>query len=229
MNLLKILQKYGVEFIGRYYSTYRGIVISNDDPDHLNRLLVYVPSVQNGVKVWARSKAAIGFLKAGAKFITPKRGDIVYVEFEKGTTMNALWSHAPWKYDECPEELWDNHTVGIVTPFGHKFYIQDKEGKLTLQIGDSEEDKDTLVLLTLEKTGKLNLKVGGDTGTTIDIEGKTTTINGGKNKGLVNSDAIRSLAQALMKDLLVLGSGTNLSTWMGKDMVTKLEDPNVSH
>ena len=83
--------------------------------------------------------------------------------------------------------------------------------------------------MTIEKTGHLNLQVGGDTGTSIDIQGKTTVINGGENHGLVNSDAIRSLAQALMKDLLILGSGTNLSTWMGSDMVTKLEDPNVSH
>lgn len=228
MNIQGILQKFGLEFLGRYYSIYRGIVIDNQDPDNLNQLKVYVPSVQNGLKVWARSKQ-IGFNQAGVKFITPKRGDIVYVEFEKGSPLNAVWSYHPWAIEEMPEEFKDNQTAGIITPFGHKLYIKDTEGVMVLQIGDSEVDKDTLVTLTIEKTGHLNLQVGGDTGTSIDIQGKTTIINGGENKGLVNSDAIRSLAQALMKDLLILGSGTNLSTWMGSDMVTKLEDPNVSH
>lgn len=229
MNIAAILQKLGMEYIGRYYSIYRGIVIDNEDPEHLGRILVHVPSVQSGLRAWARCKAFVGFNHAGVKFITPKIGDVVFVEFEKGLPLYPIWSYHGWALEETPEEFYDNNTCGFITPFGHKFYVQDKEGKLTLQIGDSETDKDTLVTLTIEKTGHLNLQVGGDTGTSIDIQGKTTVINGGENKGLVNSDAIRSLAQALLKDLLILGSGTNLSTWMGADMVTKLEDPNVSH
>lgn len=229
MNIVELIQKYGLEYLGRYYSIYRGVVVSNEDPQEMDRIQVYIPSIHNGIRVWARSKASIGTPNSGVKYIPPKPGAIVFVEFEKGAPLNALWSYHSWAAGEIPEELKDTDVGGIVTPYGHKILIEDNKGKLTLQIGEDDLDKDTLVILTIEKTGKLNLKVGGDTGTTIDIEGKTTTINGGENKGLVNSDAIRSLAQALMKDLLVLGSGTNLSTWMGSDMVTKLEDPNVSH
>lgn len=53
-------------------------------------------------------------------------------------------------------------------------------------------------------------------------------VNGGKNAGAVNIAQIRSLAQALLKDLLIAGSGGNLSSWMGSEM-PKAEDKNFTH
>ena len=33
MNLYELIQQRGIEAIGRFYSTYRGIVITNYDPE----------------------------------------------------------------------------------------------------------------------------------------------------------------------------------------------------
>lgn len=212
LDIGSILQKFGIEYLGRYYSSYRGVVVSNKDPDNTGKILVYVPSVQSGIKVWARSKSWIGNLKSGVKFLAPNPGEVVWVEFEKGSPLNAIWSYHGWSLKEVPEELKDNNTFGIVTPKGNKIIFSEKDNKLSISVG--VEDKTTTIVIDND---------------TMEIDNKEITLNGGKNKGLVNSDAIRSLAQALMKDLLVLGSGTNLSTWMGNDMINKLEDNKVKH
>lgn len=33
MNIYELIQQRGIEAIGRFYSTYRGIVITSNDPD----------------------------------------------------------------------------------------------------------------------------------------------------------------------------------------------------
>ena len=115
-----------------------------------------------------------------------------------------MWSYHTWGKDECPKDLQDIHTCGIVTPNGNKFLIQETEdsNKVSLLIND---------------------------GTTIEIDGDKMTINGGNNKGLVNIESLRDFIQAVSKDLLVAKSGTNVAQWMATDMATKLEDPNVTH
>ena len=35
----------GLDSVGRYYSIYRGVVLSTDDPMQMNRVKVYVPSL----------------------------------------------------------------------------------------------------------------------------------------------------------------------------------------
>ena len=147
MNIAAILQKLGMEYIGRYYSIYRGIVIDNEDPEHLGRILVHVPSVQSGLRAWARCKAFVGFNHAGVKFITPKIGDVVFVEFEKGLPLYPIWSYHGWALEETPEEFRDNNTCGFITPFGHKFYVQDNvvhdvvlhNGHLHLVVADQND------------------------------------------------------------------------------------------
>ena len=56
-NLGLIIQENGLEYLGRYYSTYRAIVINNNDELNMNRVHVYIPSVQNGIKIWALPKS----------------------------------------------------------------------------------------------------------------------------------------------------------------------------
>lgn len=57
---------------------------------------------------------------------------------------------------------------------------------------------------------------------------KLIQINGGTNGGAVNVAQIRSLVQALAKDLAVAQSGANLSSWMATEL-PKVEDTNFTH
>lgn len=88
-NLVEIIQRYGVEYIGRFYSVYRGVVTNNKDDTGMNRLSLYIPSIQNGINVIALPKStSFGSINYGIKLITPRIGEVVYVEFEMVTHLN---------------------------------------------------------------------------------------------------------------------------------------------
>ena len=203
MTPLEAIRIWGLEKLGRYYSHYRAIVL-NSQPDDLNigNILVQIPRVQGGMKIVARAKTFAGGPGFGRKYFTPQPGEIVWVEFENGNPTKPLWSYHTWGEGECPEELQGIHTCGLVTPNGNKVVIT--EG----------EDKDSLEV-------KIN-------DTSIKLEGDTITINGGKNKGLINIDEFRNFVDAVSKDLLIAKSGTNVAKWMASGL-PKVEDTKVVH
>lgn len=133
-NLGLIIQENGLEYLGRYYSTYRAIVINNNDELNMNRVHVYIPSVQNGIKIWALPKSTtIGGCFHGLKLTTPLVGEVVYIEFESGDPLRPLWSYHGWATGETPDDLKDNNSIGLVTPEGNKIYIKDIDGELYIQ------------------------------------------------------------------------------------------------
>lgn len=133
-NLGLIIQENGLEYLGRYYSTYRAIVINNNDELNMNRVHVYIPSVQNGIKIWALPKSTtIGGCFHGLKLTTPLVGEVVYIEFEGGDPLRPLWSYHGWATGETPDDLKDNNSIGLVTPGGNKIYIKDIDGELYIQ------------------------------------------------------------------------------------------------
>lgn len=133
-NLGLIIQENGLEYLGRYYSTYRAIVINNNDELNMNRVHVYIPSVQNGIKIWALPKSTtIGGCFHGLKLTTPLVGEVVYIEFEGGDPLRPLWSYHGWATGETPDDLKDNNSIGLVTPEGNKIFIKDIDGELYIQ------------------------------------------------------------------------------------------------
>lgn len=133
-NLGLIIQENGLEYLGRYYSTYRAIIINNNDELNMNRVHVYIPSVQNGIKIWALPKSTtIGGCFHGLKLTTPLVGEVVYIEFEGGDPLRPLWSYHGWATGETPDDLKDNNSIGLVTPEGNKIYIKDVDGELYIQ------------------------------------------------------------------------------------------------
>lgn len=133
-NLGLIIQENGLEYLGRYYSTYRAIVINNNDELNMNRVHVYIPSVQNGIKIWALPKSTtIGGCFHGLKLTTPLVGEVVYIEFEGGDPLRPLWSYHGWATGETPDDLKDNNSIGLVTPEGNKIFIKDIDGEFYIQ------------------------------------------------------------------------------------------------
>ena len=205
----ELIQKYGVEYIGRYYSNYRGVVIDNVDPNQMGRIFVMLPGIHDGVRTWARPKAMPGGLKYGLKWITPRVGEVVWVEFENGDPLKAIWNYYGWTMGDIPDELQDGNTVGFVTPSGNKVYLQDKEGELYIKVNT-----------------KISVEIEG--GSTLTMDKEKVVVNGGENHGAVNVEVLRELIQAIQKDLLVAQSGSNVASWMAKGM-TEIEDTKFDH
>lgn len=210
MSLYELIQQRGIEAIGRFYSTYRGIVISNRDPDNQNKVCVYIPNILNGIEVWAYPKGQQGGPGSGFKWLTPKEGAIVYIEFVNGDPGQPLWTHHGWAIGEMPNELNHQDTVGFITPKGNKVIIRESEG------GDVEIHINNRVFSQI-----------GD-GSKCEVTEDLIEVNGGSNRGLVNIAQIESLVTALQKDLLIASTGTNLSKWMADEM-PKMEDKKFTH
>lgn len=145
--MLEIIRKQGVEQLGRFYSKYRGIVVDDDDPKNLNRLLVNVYNITYE-NVWAWPVGEHGGNGTGFKYLTPQKGDIVFVEFMGGDTSYPVWSYCGWAETQVPEELKDNDSMGFVTPQNTKVILDDLDHSLTIEIGPS--DNRQLVKITEE-------------------------------------------------------------------------------
>lgn len=129
-----LIQDRGVEAIGRFYSKYRGIVVNNEDPNGLQRIEVVVPNIHNGLKVWAWPVNQQGGINYGLKHFTPLLGEVVWVEFEKGDPLKALWSFHGWAIGEVPDELKSNSVAGFISPNGNKIILDDDEEVLNISI-----------------------------------------------------------------------------------------------
>lgn len=205
MGPLEILQTRGTEAIGRYYGTYRALVLNNEDGINVGKILVQIPFVQSGIEVWAYPKSIGGGLGYGFKYLMPPKGEFVWVEFEYGDPARPVWSYHPWALGEMPDELKSPNVIGLVTPKGHQIIL--------------DEENDTF-FLKLE--GGASLKIEKDRITLVGQDGES------QNKGLVNIEPLKGFIQAVAKDLMVLGSGVNVSQWMAQDMLN-LEDTKVIH
>lgn len=209
MTIGEMIQRYGVEFTGRFYSVYKGVVTNNQDPDFTGQLTITLPSVLEGVEVVARPRGNLGGMKYGAKSFTPRVGEIVWVEFEMGDPMRPVWSPFGWAIGEVPEEFKDNDTIGIITPNGNKVYLK--------------EDGD---LLKVHIKQKVEIEI--EDGTQIYMDKDKVEVNGGTNKQVMNIEYFKTFVEAVQKDLLVVMSGQNVSQWMATDL-PKLPDDKFTH
>lgn len=205
MGPLEILHNQGMEGLGRYYGTYRAVVLDNVDKTNTGKILIAIPHIQTGIQVWASPKSIGGGLSYGFKYLTPPKGEFVWVEFEYGDPARPIWSYHPWARGEMPEELKSPNVIGLVTPKGHYIILSEDEDVLTVQLEEGSS-------LRLEKD-KITLK--GSSGEA-------------ENQGLVNVGPLRKFIEAVAKDLMVVGSGANVAQWMTDSMVD-LEDTKVVH
>lgn len=211
MSDLEIIQSYGLEYLRKYYSLYRAVVVDNKDPDYLNRLLVRIPAVSPDLRIWASPKSGTGgSVQYGTKGILPSIGEVVWVEFEKGSPYKPVWDYHGWAHNEVPEELKAYDVIGVITPYGNKIYLEDSTGKLKLYI-----------------QGNIDIQVqNSDISFTMDKE--KIVFNGGNNGEVININSFMSLVQAIIKDLTPLASGVNTSTWLSQNM-DAIKDTKLYH
>lgn len=205
MGPLEILQTRGMEAIGRYYGTYRAIVLNNNDGINQGKILVSIPMIQTGMQVWAYPKSIGGGLGYGFKFLMPPKGEFVWIEFEYGDPARPVWSYHPWAMGEMPEALRSPNVIGLVTPKGHQIVLNETEDTLLIQLEEGS-----------------SIKMEKDKITILGKRGES------QNRGLVNIQALENAIDAIAQDLMVAGSGANLAKWMAQDRAN-LEDSSVIH
>lgn len=162
--LIKDMLQYGLEKFGRYYSTYRGFVADNKDPDNCGRLKLIIPEVGGDTpfEYWAHAKNVFSGPKYGVQLI-PQKGDVVWVEFEQGHPEVPIWSHGYFGLNEPPtddEDLKDVNCYWFITPGGHKIKVNDTKSYIHIQHkgGQTVVITDTSISLVSDKKISLGSK-----------------------------------------------------------------------
>ena len=223
MTPLEAIRIWGLEKLGRYYSSYRAFVLDpKPDDKNIGNILVHIPRVQGGIKIIARAKSFYGGPGFGYKYFQPHRGEIVWIEFENGNPSKPLWSYHTWAEEECPEELRDINTAGLVTANGNKILIEETNDGSTIKVSINEGStfmlKDNTVTIEAEKVSVDTTKA----------ENGIILFNQGKKGGVVNISALRDLITAIQTDLAVAGSGTQVASFITTHLVD-LVDTKVKH
>lgn len=140
MGIFNSLIREGFEKFGRYYSKYRGFVSDNADPDGFSRLKLVIPEITGKfpLEYWAwpgNNYSGDGY---GMQII-PQKGDMVWVEFEKGNPRAPIWNfgHFGEKPDgamEKPEELKDVKNYWFMTPEGQRIELDDTNKQIVLTL-----------------------------------------------------------------------------------------------
>lgn len=209
-TLAEIISVRGTEALGRYYSMYRAKVISNEDPQNLGRICVIPVSISNR-PIWVSEKGNAGSTGTGFKWLTPRPGDIVWVEYEDGDRLYPVWSHHTWASGEMPKMLNDVNTLGFVTREGHSFTLNDTTGEFNINIIDttSEEINNILELSYNPNDGLVANVIKGKTSikskddVSITTEGKIHA----SNSNLSLKDLLEKLIDGIKNIYVQTGTG----------------------
>ncbi len=145
---------------------HRGIVKSAADKQSLGRLQVHVPTVNEGILVWAMPSFPYAGKELGMAFIPPK-DSWVWVEFERGDMSYPIWSGCFW-----PDQ---NSGSIIAKPQTHTSHIIQTE-KMTLKIDEAKG-----VSLTVDDMN-------------VELSNKTITIKNGSSTITITEDSIDAKA-----------------------------------
>jgi hypothetical protein len=149
----------GFESYGRYYSSYRGFVIDNNDPLKLGRLKLLVPDVlgNDPYDYWAFAKGQYSGKGHGMQVI-PSLGEVVWVEFEQGVPERPIWSHGHFANLDKPKALPqkdfnDITSYYFTTPKGNVVYINDTKKVISITSidGDRIEINNQAISLATDK------------------------------------------------------------------------------
>ena len=152
-NVLNAIFREGLEKFGRYYSSYRGFVFDNEDPEGFGRLKLIIPQITGKapLEYWAWPKGQFSGEGYGMQ-ITPQKGDMVWVEFEMGNPRVPIWDYGHFSFKEdgkTPqkpdiEELKSLKNFWFMTPDGHRIELDDENMQIVvtllekLMLGDKD-------------------------------------------------------------------------------------------
>jgi len=169
-----------------YYGKYRGFVVDNQDPKHMGRLRLRVPSILGTTETdWALPCLPFGGLAQQGFFSVPEVGAQVWVEFEQGQLSQPIWVGTFWqKGEDVPQEAaLDEPTTRLFkTPQGHLLEFDDKVGEERFYLAhpagaEMQIDEKGTVALTDAKGAKLTMDADAGEIVIEDANGNTLTMS----------------------------------------------------
>jgi uncharacterized protein involved in type VI secretion and phage assembly len=151
----------------RYWGKFEGVVVDNDDPSHLCRLDVKVPSLLRESTGWC--KPALPYAADGAGLaLVPPVGASVWVEWPGGDLAKPpIWSGTFWTSGNGVEGAGPG-TILLVTPKGHKIEISDDDESIVLTASGGAS-------LTINSDG---IMLDNGQGATVELTGSSVSLNG---------------------------------------------------
>lgn len=163
VQFLKGVLRHGLENTGNFYSLYRGVVVENEDPESLQRLKLIIPQISgnDSYDYWAHPRNVFYGEGYGMQ-ILPKRGDIVWVEFEGGRPEIPVWSLGHPGRKELPtgdDDLKRVDCFWFVSPGGHKVKIDDTKNIIHIETkqGDYFEINEESISLVKKEIKNISL------------------------------------------------------------------------
>jgi uncharacterized protein involved in type VI secretion and phage assembly len=159
-----------------YLGKYRGMVVSNVDPEQRGRLLVQVPDVAGLVPTtWALPCVPFAGKQSGM-WVLPQIGSGVWVEFEQGNPDYPIWvgcwwptaGHVPATALAAAPGL---PNVVLQTSGQKSLILSDLPGGLGITLKDA-----TGAMIMINETG---ITISNGRGATIMLTGPTVNINTG--------------------------------------------------
>lgn len=156
VGFLKDIMTFGLESIGRYYSSYRAVVCDTDDPLQIGRVRLVIPEISgtDQYSYWAIPKGAFSGTGFGSQIIPPV-GEIVWAEFERGHPEVPIYSHGHFGQGEMPTDdadMLDVNCYWFRTPYGHTIKLNDTKKYITILSSGAE--------VTINSTGQFRIKNG---------------------------------------------------------------------
>lgn len=135
-EFIEELKLHGLESFGLYYGTYRGSVVSNEDPDNEGKLKIKCPDIY-GDQIFEEFIFPKGVPagKGHGIFWLPSPGDPVYITCEKGDPRFPLWEYGWWLRDKTIPGA-EPKVFVFLTPTGHRIELNDKDNYVDVKHKD---------------------------------------------------------------------------------------------
>jgi hypothetical protein len=194
---------HGLEHVGLYYSTYRAVVVSNEDPenegdpDPQGRLRVRVPAFgdTSDVERLAYPIAPLAGAQHGFKFL-PEAGDQVYVECENGRPDIILWKGGWWAKGEIPEDFKGAKAHGWFTRRGHHILLDETDGEEVLRIRHLSGSE-----ICFDKDGNISIR---------NVSGKLVEVGLDADEAAAKGDTLKGLLDELFDAIAALTVTTHV-------------------
>ncbi len=166
-SILDNIMLYGIEYYGRFYSTYRGIVVSNEDPEKQGRILAKVPELTGDESLgrWAWPKGVPAGPQFGL-FHPPDEGAAVWIEFEHGDLEAPIYSGGWWAKEEgggqleTPTDLQKNPPTakGWYTSTGQALMFEEEKDKEQVRLQWHGVSKNNYSFIVIDKNGSIQIQ-----------------------------------------------------------------------
>jgi len=130
----EILNDFGLEYFYRFYSIYRGEVVSNEDPEFRGRVKVSCSAVY-GDSVYDYWALPMGIASGSPNmWLIPNKGDTIWVQFEGGDPRHPVWSWG-WFLSGPQNAKVDGNKIAATvwqSKSGHRIIMDDKNSLVTI-------------------------------------------------------------------------------------------------